>query len=243
MDRSFTFISEVIMNSGLLERVVIEIGMIVYEHTSMTQFEKLSPHLCRGMLSYVRKNAVKCISLCLAYEYSDGSLDQSWFYQKLVKNQNDKQLFLLKRLGMKREILRKLGFNQPRQIISKTDVRTQWRASVKEAPPVIEIVRPEPIVEQGRYPVLEVQTYHSTRAAQNGLHKIKELSFIARPLGVISSAANKYVEVMMALGLPLMRASVNSVLSLAEGSGGTLAILSEILGVDDCIITHSTQRQ
>lgn len=99
MDRSFTFIAEVIMNSGMLERVVNEIGMIVYEHTSMTQFEKLSPHLCRSMLSYIRQNAVRCISLCLAYTYGDGSLDQFWFYQKLVKNQNDRHLYLLKGWG------------------------------------------------------------------------------------------------------------------------------------------------
>lgn len=37
MDRSFTFLAEIVMNSGLLEKVVTELGMVVYEHTSMTK--------------------------------------------------------------------------------------------------------------------------------------------------------------------------------------------------------------
>lgn len=128
MDRSFTFLAEIVMNCGLLEKVVTQLGMVVYEHTSMTQFEKLSPHLCRGMLMFIRRNAIRCMSLCLAYNFSDESLDQSWFFQKLVKNQNDSHLFLMKRLGMKKEILRKIGLRQPRMILSKIDVITQWRA-------------------------------------------------------------------------------------------------------------------
>lgn len=59
---------------------------------------------------------------------------------------------------MKKEILRKLGFRQPRTILSKTDIITQWRASAKEIVHNMEIVRPERLVEQGRYPILEVQT-------------------------------------------------------------------------------------
>lgn len=49
----------------------------------------------------------------------------------------------MKRLGMKKEILRKIGLRQPRMILSKIDVITQWRASVKEAPRLVEVVRPE----------------------------------------------------------------------------------------------------
>lgn len=119
-------------------------------------------------------------------------------------------------------------------ILTKIDFITQWRASVKEAPRLVEVVRPELLVNLERYPTLEVQTIHSSRASQVGLHKIKELNFIARPLGVISSAANKYIEVLMALGLTLVKSNVNSILSMAEGSGGTLATLSGILGVKNC---------
>lgn len=38
----------------------------------------------------------------------------------------------------------------------------------------------------------------------------------------------------MALGLTLVKSNVNGILSMAEGSGGTLEILSKILGVKNC---------
>ncbi|KAL1447928.1 hypothetical protein WDU94_014013 [Cyamophila willieti] len=109
--------------------------------------------------------------------------------------------------------------------IYRTNVINQWRAHqrVPQGPIVVtDDMIPRYNVE---YPIIQAHSYHHLRTIVKGDMAIKELCFIARPLGVISSAANKYVELLILIGLPHLKDQIRSILCMAEGSGGTLSVL------------------
>jgi hypothetical protein len=54
----------------------------------------------------------------------------------------------------------------------------------------------------------------------NGSYKIEEIMYIPRVIGVISSAATKFLEILSLLGLTPLTIKAENIYCLAEGSGG-----------------------
>nr|QRW42735.1 MAG: RNA-dependent RNA polymerase [Gordis virus] len=236
-DLSFVFMAETIINSDRREDLFQILGRSVPEHTMVTRSERMSAFISRSVKNYLMKNYEKALEL-LTYTFRDdvnnwrcknalsamigfgGKMRLGWRPWKIAK-----QHLIMGNLAMCKK---KLGISHVVPKISRDEVITCWRANrlTQSLPQVV----PERIIVDYSVDLSLLrhdQYYHDRCSDEELLYDYKFLSFLARPIVVISSAANKYLEILMALGaLKDLERADTGVYCLAEGSSGTKLILT-----------------
>lgn len=242
-DRSFMYFSECILESGLVPKLIDTLGIRVTEHSAVTTSHGLASFLSRHSGQYMEKNGKKVIANSTKYVFQDSSpylIDNILRFSCLWKSKHreitrEQRVIILNELATSKNLgLVAKMMKVPLQVvkIDMPDMITLWRTINKNFSSDLSfrpLVYPIPDCPSESYDYLGVGSLHSGRmlASQGTLtYTIPQLSFFARSVGVISTAASKFAEVLFIFGLIRHFQNKKGVLfCLAEGSGGTFVSL------------------
>nr|DBA44205.1 TPA_asm: RNA-dependent RNA polymerase [forcipomyiae 2 virus] len=240
VNQSFSYFADLIIQSQRVEETVQILGERITEHSMGVTTRGLSSYIGRSVISYLQNNVDLIMKTLQVYKFHDNPdyiNDQIWMSlrlllldRKLIEKDTNARLANKHRL-IPEVFNHRFGVKKAIRVSwVMEETVTQWRRVDKTGlymqPYVIAKATPEYNIRM--YPQSIVLTYHTSRNDDNStkLHAVKELSFIARPLGSISSSANKYVEGLLYFGLvEKYQTRQGKIISLAEGSGGTLSTL------------------
>lgn len=226
-DLSFTTLAQVAIDTGIVSDLIRVLGTSVTEHTMVTQANKLSTHISRSITSFTLKN--KNLFRKAALKYINRPMKDLEpilsFLSWIVLNENNHVLRLIRR-GQYNIAVPKISSWTPRMIeLTPGEVIGLWRKDRA----VIYPDNDEKTFYANRisnFPSpTEFLSYHISRQEVGDI-RIKEIAYIPRVIGCISSAASKYVEVLLHIGIESISPIIDNIYSLAEGSGGLSAILS-----------------
>lgn len=245
-DRSFMYLAECILEAGLVPKILQIIGVRATEHSSVTTAHGLSSYLSRHCGRYMDENGRSIISASTEFVFQDSSpylLDNSlrfccvWLAHKKLINYGLRKA-ILNELETTKNIGRAAKHLRVKLEVVPVDMRdmiTHWRSVNKDFPNDLAHFPAHftlPSRGNERYNFLDTVNYHSQRLIQGpgeSTFIIPQLSFLARSIGVISTAVNKFVEVLIAFDLFFhLQDTEGVIVCLAEGSGGTLASLLAI---------------
>nr|QEM39177.1 RNA-dependent RNA polymerase [Guadeloupe mosquito mononega-like virus] len=253
-DRSFSFFAEKILESGMRGELFSLFNVDVGEHSGVTTAVKLSGYIASNSARFLRGLGADLIEMCLKFELRGAdkisernviSFCADILYRtKTINGQKvesiKRQLFQYKNNGAAKRIL---GITSAKVPVEPEEVITLWRSSDRSSKVVYPSrVKLHILNISARYPLEEVLAYHHERKMEKDKAsteirlsmKFKALCYIARPLGFISSAGNKFLEALLALNvLGGLATYANShpgmyIYCTAEGSGGTLSLLMSV---------------
>lgn len=236
-DRSFVYLAERYMQSGSADKIIELLDIKPVRHAELTTFIGFSNSIADSVVGYLERNAksvVKVLYLTFKEEVFDfGCLGATKFALRLLiasgsiskgREMGIKNWLTRGNVRVGRRLICK-GFKEFK--FKKEDMITKWRATdrsglLQEKAPTKSFI---PMFTRKEFPSQEVNTYHLCRANSvdiGSFSDMKYLSFIARPSGVISSAPNKFLEIISGLGmLQTLKDDERDFYCLAEGSGGT----------------------
>lgn len=243
-DRSFLYMSECLIESGLAPKVFGLIGVRPSEHAEITTSYGMSRYLSRTAKIYLEREGEYIVQEGCKYLYQDSSTYQvdnvlefanNWMrrHNKISHKSYKRALGELRTTKNFGIIGKQLKITFKTLPFTTKDTITLWRNTCKDQEVDLAYTPIEysyPVPRTTNYPRLEVCAYHGSRtilAHPRDSVSIPQLSFHARPIGVISSAVNKFVEVLLMAGILDWFHDLGEFyyIALAEGSGGTLACL------------------
>lgn len=252
--KSFMSVAMDILNSGLISHVIQILDYKATEHTMLTRPEGLSILLSRAIPSYWRNNydeiaedgfarfyredhdnpsIRKAVQHYITHKRTEGRTLSSILRKADFNFREGRLTYCLKLLGITRRVVP----------ISREAVISAWRASKR--PDVVDLViSPPPRIHRTNnisYPFLQYIAYTQARGNEEGcgVLDLPEASFLSRPLGNISSAANKYIEILeMIHALLEFKNDIRTLYCFAEGSGGTLDALAQIFAL--CTFSYNS---
>nr|QEM39171.1 RNA-dependent RNA polymerase [Guadeloupe mosquito mononega-like virus] len=240
-DRSFMYIAECILESGLIGKAIELFRTRPSEHSSVTTIHGLASYLSQHAGQFLDRDGGEIIEESCRYLFRDSSPYQvdnvlefaaNWKYVHRKIDSKTRNLVLnelrtTKNLG---KVVRKLKVSSSVLTLDLKDAITIWRNTDRNVPVELDykpLVTSLPIPRLIDYPIQLTHSYHTSRVISAGephRYSIPQVSFIARRVGVISTAVNKFIEVLLLSGLlpSLIDADPFHMFCLAEGSGGTV---------------------
>nr|UUG74114.1 MAG: RNA-dependent RNA polymerase [XiangYun mono-chu-like virus 8] len=258
-DRSFAFFAEKILEAGMRGELFKILNADVGEHAAVTTSIKMSSFIASVGGKFLRediRNTVECALMCVFRDDSEsGDREVIKFCSKVLLDSKMmskstftaviRQINHYKNLALARTLMK---VDYTRVPLKSEEITKVWRSSDREAVNVYPTrVKHHFTAPSTRYPLQEIGRYHTDRYAEaEGINDFtidacffQQLCYMARPLGFISTAGNKFVEALIAIdsynSLRLLAESnVDGdfkfhIVSLAEGSGGTLSLLMKLI--------------
>lgn len=235
-DLSFSFIAELFIESNCRENLFSIMGRDVPEHTMITKKERLSAFISSKIRNFLIDNTTNIHKELFnkifsknnpTYQFQIGIktlillLEQTKFdSNRIIRAEKALRLssFVVSKsiLGCKNDIIR----------IDRNKIVSIWRILIKDLKPKLTEVTTlnTEILIDVKFQLTNLLTFWVNRE-NPGIITCKSLGFLARPLVLISSAINKYLEILMILDLVfvLRKEEGRYLYSLAEGSGGTFS--------------------
>nr|DBA44204.1 TPA_asm: RNA-dependent RNA polymerase [forcipomyiae 1 virus] len=259
---SFSYFADLVIQSQRIEELRQILGQEFSQHTMATTV--------RGLSTFIGKTIVPFIPTILPdlkkkffYLFSRGETEQALAtsYETVIEYARMYWGMDKKRYNAIKMQKRFYKFNTEKFLkvavaeylpFPKSQTIAHWRA-LDRAGMAHESVKVEKkwIPSKGCFfPFSAISIYHANRVRTDVFRtiSIRSLSFLCRPLGSISSSASKFVEIIHALELVnLFRISENSILSIAEGSGGTFSTLLSMFplmtGIYNTLIRSNIDRR
>lgn len=245
-DKSFVYFAERIIQAGLLELLINIMDLKLINHSAVTTFIGLSMAISAAVVPYIKRNrsaALRGVFISFkddldSYEHLDATRFCYRILSDLRALDSRSEGFIKNVLMKNRPIIARMKMSpgSKRLPIESSDAITVWRSFDRSQLQQQVFI---PIGSCGYstkrlFPHDEVSTYHLGRATCQNIKPLaymKCLSFLARPSGSISSAQNKFLELIMRMGMleVLGSATNGSIYCLAEGSGGTLDCLMKLI--------------
>lgn len=240
-DRSFMYLAELILESDLIQKIIEIFDVVTNEHGGVTSIFGLSSYISKNIGKFMLNMLENPRETRLVRFYEDDtSLWLSFFRffiraKRQINRGRDPQLQRMTRNINTTQNLGNLISVSGLQIqycsMTNSSVLSSWKTSdrgdqFRTEFRVVSIGTQ--VLEHFKIPIHTVMEYHSLRAinAGSGSLKVPQLSFMARPLGDISSAGNKALEALIATGLASrLQEGVGTLVALAEGSGSMVALL------------------
>lgn len=239
-DLSFVYVCEIFLDSDSRELLFDLLGRNVSEHTMITTVERMSAYVSRQVQNFVRNHYHYILTTILSITFKEDRFH--WMtkhalsaFRGLAGKWCIPGPWHLSKQAMENgnifEVKKYMGIQHVCPPVNKESVITIWRASEKDRDRRIQ-VKPMTTLTGLRctLPMELLQSFLVKRSLP-GVRKYSYnfLSFIARPLVRISSAANKYIEIIgMMDGLEKLATARGSIYCLAEGSGGTFTALMQM---------------
>lgn len=238
-DQSFIFLAESLLNAGSLEKLFLALGGKVLHHNMVTTAKRLSGYISRFFKHYLLGKLEFIRDEVLSITIRDDVQPWKWkhavhAYLALKKEKdpyypyrrNKEALRGTTNVGL---IKRRLRIPSVFCNIPPSNIISVWRGSDRGAGTYNPAIMSREVALSDDLKYIDIPgviSYHSYRSQRGGDISVQPLSFIARPLGRISSACNKYLEIILCLGLVSeIDEEFGCVYSIAEGSGGTLTAL------------------
>lgn len=240
-DLSFTSVAEIIINADLRAELFHMMGRDVGSHTMVTQPGGLSAYMSRHIKDLMHEN-VEGLKDVLRFTFPEDIY--SWStrhalsafigmvgkYRLLPPGTNLRSAKHALNLGNVSLCKKLLHINHITPSFPVSSLLTIWRSQ-----DFANRIAPEPVPQLdinfssgASYPNSIVQSYFTSKADNSHFAHARYdfLSFLSRIMVAISSANNKYCEVLISTGLiDMIHDSERSVISMAEGSGGTFSFL------------------
>lgn len=256
-DYSFTYLAELLSESGRIAELYPLTGIKFQEHTQTTQTMAMSGYLAKSVFSFLKYRLPLANRLMISVVFSDDDcLREIDRYQKLlykVCTLNDEILHLKQRdrillsrplkirdSGVIRRILR-VGHYSIVVPSNPIDIQTLWRCHREDINDIQSLWGG--LCDRGNKrivylsitsfpPLANILDYHIDRS-KFGPFRLQYMSFLSRYIGSISSAATKYIECLctMDFNFNLFKKEPSfgsTIYSIAEGSGGTLATMGTL---------------
>ncbi|ASA47413.1 RdRp [Culex mononega-like virus 2] len=256
-DRSFAFFAEKVLEAGMRGELFKILDIDIGEHSAVTTSMRMSGFIAGTGGKFLRRDKKYTVATSLMCEFrSDSDAGQSEVVRFCAKILHDtgkisascvasvnRQLSHYRNYRLAKEVM---GIEYIKVPLAQDEVITVWRSSDRESVNVYPSRTKVHITgNSSRYPVEEAGLYHTTRAASAEAIRtlfsesctFQQLCYIARPLGFISTAGNKFVEAIIAIDMfnELQDLAIGSagedpyhIVSVAEGSGGTLSLLMKL---------------
>nr|UQS95390.1 MAG: RNA-dependent RNA polymerase [Tolviot virus] len=242
-NRSFTYLGSIIIDGGFLGEFFNIYPIQVSEHCMITQAEKLSAFIGRGLIWFLIKNVelVKEWGSKMVY-FSDlsGNNQHQVLYSILVirykSNDITKEEFIRvkKRITGNPQYLKYISNKKPYIVLREENdlIVSEWRRSDRSSNvTVLDRVSKENIYRPSVFlPVLCRTAYNSRRIIKEpNSFTFDCIGYMGRILGFPSTALSKYVEILYMVGfLPNNANLQGTYYALAEGSGSTFSGLMTI---------------
>lgn len=257
-DRSFTPFAEKVLEAGMRGELLKILDMDVGEHAAITTSTRMSGFIASSAGKFLKKDLEYTINTALMCE----------FHNDVESNDKEVIKFCAKALKRSKKIsynTMKAVFRQvshyhnnrlakelmdvayQRVPVTQSEVIKIWRSSDRSSDNQYPTrVKSHIVGKCQRYPLELVGKYHTDRSVESELIRqsrvasctFQQLCYVARPLGFISTAGNKFIEAILAIDVlnPLLELSLSMVgnaspfhiVSVAEGSGGTLSLLMKL---------------
>lgn len=241
-DRSFLYLAELILEADLVPCLLQMAGRASNEHSGVCSIFGISSFISRSIVALVNNVFANLNDLHLMRFGSDDFSDWITFFDFFVHvatlepgiashpviNSLRKNLRFNRNLS---RLIRDSGIDIKYTNEEPDTIITEWKSCDRGT----DISVGYRIVYVGtrmlpveRFPMAEITNYHAQRAiSRGGVLKVPQLSFLARPLGSISSAGNKALETLLATGTywALFEKEEGNIYCLAEGSGSIYVVL------------------
>lgn len=242
-DRSFHDVANSILHSEKIGNLLDTLKSKTNEHGGVTSVFGMSAYISKNIGNFFHEILMNFSQLTFV-RFKDDSDD----YLKQILEMLTLELRKLNRLSAVRKnhiinILNTtknirqansfLALNIRRTRFTKDEVVAFWKSSARDLPLTqpykfreIEVLKSRTI----EFPLRDIVAYHSAREREQvNLLKVPQLSFLARPLGAISSAGGKIIEVLLATHLAgTLLDYTGYIYTLAEGSGSGAAVLASL---------------
>lgn len=240
-DRSFMYIAECLLESGLVGRSIELFRIRPSEHSSVTTIHGLASYISQYAGQFLDRDGGDIIEGSCRYLFQDSSPYQvdnvlefaaNWKYTHRQIDGKTKTIVLnelrtTKNIG---KVMKKLRITSTPLTVCLKDAITIWRNTDRSGPVNLSyqpVTTSLPLPRLRDYPRQIVHSYHSNRVTsllEPNRYTIPQVSFVARKVGVISTAINKFMEVLLISELmqSLLDANHFYIFCLAEGSGGTV---------------------
>nr|WQM60682.1 MAG: RNA-dependent RNA polymerase [Xinmoviridae sp. 2] len=249
LDKTLMNLASMLLTTRRLKDFLDYLGISIYEHSHGTDPGSLAPLLMRGIIQKIIKNRDRFLHLFLTYNYSSEEIHRvyhrvSWLikymklrpllgpaFMKMFDTRKYKTIhyFIPKIIKcLKLEIV-KFSFD-----ITEDKIILIWRSLLVKGVDFSKIDKVIEVPEDDNMTTFIPYNYESLLSAYTKINSlktgeevnIKNIHHMCRPLGSVSSACNKMLEVILAFGLHLESNSV--VATLAEGSGSIALLFRKI---------------
>lgn len=257
-DRSFSFFAEKVLEAGMRGELFKILDMDVGEHAAVTTSVRMSGFISSVAGKFLRRDKIYTVNTALLCEFRNdqdaGEREVIKFCSKVLRGMRKisykcaqaviRQLSQYRNNRLAKELLDIPFLKVP---IGRDEVIKVWRSSDRRADNIYPTrQKKHQVGECKRYPIEDAGLYHANRSADSvlvanfriGSCTLQQLCYVARPLGFISTAGNKFVEAIVAISafqqLTHLAASASKstapyhIVSVAEGSGGTLTLLMQL---------------